>query len=98
MRLVWLYIADLSAPAGKASALSSSLIERSLSGFAWGFAQHWERLDRKDRHIASVFAGIPRKHARPSAQKEAILAEDLCNMQPTLPRALRGPRDRAPPC
>jgi integrase len=90
--LIGLYIADLAAPGGKAPALSVSSIERRLSGLTWGYAQRGERLDRKDRHIASVLAGIRRKHARPPAQKEAILPEDLRDMLATLPHDLR---DRA---
>jgi site-specific recombinase XerD len=94
-QLIGLYIADLAAPGGKAPALSVSSIERRLSGLTWGYAQRGERLDRKDRHIASVLAGIRRKHARPPAQKEAILPEDLRDMLATLPHDLRGLRDRA---
>jgi integrase len=37
-------------------------------------------LDRSDRHIAIVLAGIRRADARPPAQKEAILPEDLRTM------------------
>ncbi|MDO8279493.1 MAG: tyrosine-type recombinase/integrase [Burkholderiaceae bacterium] len=94
-QLIGLYFADLAAPAGRAPALSVSSIERRLSGLAWGYAQRGERLDRKDRHIASVLAGIRRKHARPPVQKEAILPEDLRDMLATLPHDLRGLRDRA---
>ncbi len=94
-QLIGLYIANLAAPGDKAPALSVSSIERRLSGLAWGYAQRGERLDRKDRHIASVLAGIRRKHARPPVQKEAILPEDLRNMLATLPHDLRGLRDRA---
>lgn len=94
-QLIGLYIADLAAPGGKAPALSVTSIERRLSGLTWGYAQRGERLDRKDRHIASVLAGIRRKHARPPAQKEAILPEDLRDMLATLPHDLRGLRDRA---
>jgi integrase len=100
-QLIGLYIADLAAPGGKAPSqsasqpLSVSSIERRLSGLTWGYAQRGERLDRKDRHIASVLAGIRRKHARPPAQKEAILPEDLRDMLATLPHDLRGLRDRA---
>ena len=52
-------------------------------------------LDRKDRHISTVLAGIRRKHARPPVQKEAILPEDIRDMLATLPYDLRGLRDRA---
>ena len=93
--VIGLYIADLAAPEGKALPLSVSSIERRLSGLAWGYAQRGERMDRKDRHIASVLAGIRRRHARPPAQKEAILPEDLRDMLTTLPHDLRGLRDRA---
>ena len=94
-QLIGLYIADLAAPAGKAPALSVSSIERRLSGLAWGYAQRGKRMDRKNRHIATVLAGIRRKHARPPAQKEAILPEDVRGMLATLPHDLRGLRDRA---
>ena len=100
-QLVGLYIADLVAPGGKAPPqsafrpLSVSSIERRLSGLAWGYAQRGYQLDRKDRHITSVLAGIRCRHARPPAQKEAILPEDLRDMLATLPHDLRGLRDRA---
>jgi len=93
--LIGLYLADLAAPTGKASALSVSTIERRLSGLTWNYAQGGFILDRKDRHIATVLAGIKRKHARPPVQKEAILPEDILAMVTTLPYDLRGLRDRA---
>lgn len=62
---------------------------------AASYAQRGERLDRKDRHIASVLAGIRRRHARPPVQKEAILPDDLRAMLATLPLDLRGLRDWA---
>jgi integrase len=94
-QLIGLYIADLAAPCSKGRALSVASIERRLSGLAWGYTQRGDRLDRKDRHIATVLAGIRRKHARPPLQKEAILPEDLRDMLATLPHDLRGLRDRA---
>lgn len=93
--LIGLYIADLAAPQGRSPALSVSSIERRLSGLGWGYAQRGQPLDRKDRHIVAVLAGIRRKHARPPVQKEAILPEDLRDMLATLPHDLRGLRDRA---
>lgn len=93
--LIGLYIADLAAPQGKTPALSVSSIERRLSGLAWGFAQRGMQMDRKDRHIATILAGIRRRHARPPMQKEAILPEDIRDMLATLPHDLRGLRDRA---
>ncbi|TAG19931.1 MAG: integrase [Rhodobacterales bacterium] len=94
-QLIGLYIADMAAPCGKATPLSVSSIERRLSGLACGYAQRGQRMDRKDRHIATVLAGIRRRHARPPVQKEAILPEDLHDMLATLPHDLRGLRDRA---
>ncbi|TGQ04876.1 site-specific integrase [Mesorhizobium sp. M2E.F.Ca.ET.166.01.1.1] len=75
---------------------SVSTIERRLSSLAWNYAQRGRPLDRKDRHIATVMAGIRNKHAAPPRQKEAILPEDLIDMLETLDRgSLRGLRDRA---
>lgn len=93
--IIGLYLADLAAPTGKAPALSVSTIERRLSGLSWNYKQRGFNLDRKNRHIATVLAGIKRKHARPPVQKEAILAEDILAMVDTLPFDLRGLRDRA---
>ncbi|MER8370614.1 site-specific integrase [Mesorhizobium sp. M0902] len=73
-----------------------STIERRLSSLSWNFAQRGQPLDRKDRHIATVMAGVRNTHASPPRQKEAILPEDLIAMLETLDRGtLRGLRDRA---
>lgn len=73
-----------------------STIERRLSAIGWNCAQRGMPLDRKDRAIATVMAGIRNKHAAPPRQKEAILPEDLIAMLETLDRgSLRGLRDRA---
>jgi integrase len=73
-----------------------STIERRLSSLTWNFSQRGQPLDRKDRHIATVLAGIRNSHASPPRQKEAILPEDLIAMLETLDRGtLRGLRDRA---
>ncbi len=93
--MIGLYLADLASPSGPSPALSVSSIERRLSGMAWNYAQRGFTLDRKNRHISTVLAGIKRKHARPPVQKEAILAEDILAMVATLPFDLRGLRDRA---
>tara|TARA_R110002072_G_scaffold268805_1_gene427868 strand:+ start:10012 stop:11121 length:1110 start_codon:yes stop_codon:yes gene_type:complete len=93
--MIGLYLADLASGSGPSPALSVSTIDRRLSGLAWNYAQRGFALDRKDRHIASVLAGIKRKHARPPVQKEAILAEDILAMVASLPFDLRGLRDRA---
>ena len=93
--MIGLYLADLASGSGPFPALSVSTIDRRLSGLAWNFAQRGVRLDRKNRHIATVLAGIKRKHARPPVQREAILAKDILAMVATLPFDLRGLRDRA---
>ncbi|WP_121068064.1 tyrosine-type recombinase/integrase [Chachezhania antarctica] len=93
--MIGLYLADLAAPDSGAPALTVSTIERRLSGLGWNYTQRGHTLDRKDRHISSVLAGIRRKHARPPTQKEAILANDILAMVATLPFDLRGMRDRA---
>ncbi|WP_313195984.1 site-specific integrase [Shinella zoogloeoides] len=76
---------------------SVSTIERRLAALGWNYAQRGaQKLDRKDRAIATVMAGIRNKHAAPPRQKEAILPEDLIAMLETLDRgSLRGIRDRA---
>jgi len=79
---------------GKANTVST--IERRLSAIGWNCTQRGLSLDRKDRHIATVLAGIRNRHAAPPRQKEAILPEDLIAMLETLDRgSLRGLRDRA---
>ncbi|MEX5516239.1 tyrosine-type recombinase/integrase [Pseudophaeobacter sp. 1A09344] len=93
--MIGLYLADLASGSGPSPALSVSTIDRRLSGLVWNVAQRGFSLDRKNRHIATVLAGIKRKHARPPVQKEAILAKDILAMVATLPFDLRGLRDRA---
>ncbi|MXN48727.1 tyrosine-type recombinase/integrase [Shinella kummerowiae] len=75
---------------------SVSTIERRLAAIGWNCAQRGTPLDRTDRAIATVMAGIRSRHAVPPRQKEAILPEDLIAMLETLDRGtLRGLRDRA---
>ncbi|MGO4339372.1 site-specific integrase [Labrys sp. KB_33_2] len=75
---------------------SVSTIERRLSSLSWNYAQRGQQLDRKDRHIATVLAGIRNTHGRPPVQKEAVLPEDVIAMLEVLDRGtLRGLRDRA---
>jgi integrase len=79
---------------GKADSVST--IERRLSAIGWNCAQRGQKLDRQDRAIATVLAGIRNTHAAPPRQKEAILPEELIAMLETLDRGtLRGMRDRA---
>ncbi|WP_299748057.1 tyrosine-type recombinase/integrase [uncultured Tateyamaria sp.] len=92
--MIGLYLTDLAAPQRKTPALSVSTIDRRLSGLVWNYAQRGFTLDRKDRHIAAIMAGIKRTHARPPVQKEAILPDDIRAMVATLPHDLRGLRDR----
>ena len=75
--------------------LSVATLERRLSGIAWRYRQLGFPLDIRDRHIATVLAGIRRRHARPPAQKAAIFADELLAMLATLEMDLRGLRDRA---
>ncbi|MCG8274096.1 site-specific integrase [Aquamicrobium sp. NLF2-7] len=73
-----------------------STIERRLSAIAWHYQQSGDKLDRTDRHIATVLDGIRNTHGRPPVQKEAVLPEDILAMLETLDRGtLRGLRDRA---
>lgn len=107
-QVVGLYVTALAAGAadnapGRAAPRSGgrkphavSTIERRLSALAWNYSQRGLTLDRKDRHIATVMAGIRNRHASPPRQKEALLPDDLIAMLETLDRgALRGLRDRA---
>jgi len=82
-------------PSNTGESLSVSTIERRLSGLAWHYQQRGFTLDRRDRHISTVLAGIRRKHAKPPAQKEALMAEDILEMISILSFGLRDLRDRA---
>jgi integrase len=93
--IIGLYLADLASGSAPSPALSVSTIDRRVSGLAWNYTQRGFTFDRKNRHIATVLAGIKRRHTRPPLQKEAILAEDILAMVATLPYDLRGLRDRA---
>jgi integrase len=96
-KVIGLYISACAAGGGKlgAPALSVATIERRLSGLSWNFTQRGLVMDRADRHIATVLAGIRRTHARPPRVKEAVLGDDLIAMLATLGHDLRGLRDRA---
>ncbi len=76
-------------------ALSVATIERRLFGLAWNLTQRGQSMDRADRHIATVLAGIRRKHGKPPLQKEAVLGGDIKAMVNTLGHDLRGLRDPA---
>jgi integrase len=97
-QVVGLYITACASGAATADKKPNSVstIERRLSSLSWNYAQRGLTLDRRDRHIATVMAGIRNRHAAPPRQKEAILPEDLRAMLETLDRGtLRGMRDRA---
>ena len=94
-QLIGLYITECAAPQDGSPPLSVSTIERKLSGLSWNYKQRGLVLDRQDRHIATVLAGIRREHAKPPEQKEAISAEDIIDMMSILPFDLRGMRDKA---
>jgi site-specific recombinase XerD len=75
---------------------SVATIERRLSSISWNYAQRGLSLDRKDRHIATVMAGIRNSHGRPPVQKEAVMTTDVIAMLETLDRGTpRGVGDRA---
>ncbi|WP_107676128.1 tyrosine-type recombinase/integrase [Agrobacterium sp. LAD9] len=96
-QVIGLYIGACASgdPKRNTPALSVATIERRLSGLAWNFTQRGIPMDRSNRHIATVLAGIRRKHAKPPRQKEAVLGEDIKAMVDTLGHHLRGLRDRA---
>jgi integrase len=97
-QIVGLYITACASGAATADRKPRTVttIERALSALTWHYTQLGQPLDRRDRHIATVLAGIRNTHAQPPMQKEAVLPEDVIAMLETLNRgALRGLRDRA---
>jgi integrase len=90
---VGLYLASQVEPGG--AELSVATLERRLSGIAWRYRQLGQPLEIRDRHIATVLAGIRRRHGRPPLQKAAIFADELLAMLAVLDMDLRGLRDRA---
>ncbi len=93
--VIGLYITDCAKPQDGSPALSVSTIERRLSGLAANYRHRGLTLDMKDRHIASVWAGIKNTHGKPPTQKEAVLAEDVLEMVALLSFGLCDMRDRA---
>lgn len=97
-QIVGLYITACASGAASADRKPKAVttIERRLSSLTWNYSQQGQPLDRKDRHIATVLAGIRNIHGQPPVQKEAVLPEDVIAMLETLGRGtLRGLRDRA---
>jgi hypothetical protein len=64
---VGLYITACASGAAAADRQPNSVatIERRLSALTWHYAQRGTPLDRKDRHVATVLAGIRNTHAAP---------------------------------
>ncbi|WP_394890252.1 site-specific integrase [Mesorhizobium sp. AaZ16] len=97
-QIVGLYITACASgtATGDKKPTSVSTIEHRLSSLSWNYTQRGQPLGRKDRHIATVMAGIRNEHAARPRQKEAVLPEDLIAMLETLERGtLRGLPDRA---
>jgi len=94
---VGLYLAALASGAGPGVwPRRVATIERRLSALVWNFAQRALPFDRRDRHVATVLAGVRRTHGRPPVQKEALLPEHLIAMLDAAPPSnLRNLRDRA---
>ena len=89
---IGLYLADLASETGAGRGRTAATVERRLAGLGWTFRQHGFTLDRAERHVREVLAGIRRAHGRPPGHKEALLGSDVTAMA-----ALLGPdlRDRA---
>ncbi len=93
---VGLYCAAMASAAAGGRARTVATIERRLSALVWQFAQRSLPFDRKDRHVATVLAGVRRTHGRPPVQREALLPEHVLAMLDLLPpSSLRNLRDRA---
>ena len=86
-------------PPAPARALGPAGSPRSSGGFrrSSGISRNAALpFDRRDRHVATVLAGVRRTHGRPPVQKEALLPEHLIAMLDALPPSdLRNLRDRA---
>ena len=95
-QVLGLYIAACASGAAGSAPCAVGTIERKLSALTWNFAQRGEKFERKDRHVATVLAGIRRTQGRPPEQKEAVLPGDLIAMIASLDLGdLRDLRDRA---
>ena len=94
---IGLYLADLASeiPAGAKRGRAAATVDRRLAGLGWNFRQRGFTLDRADRHIREVLAGIRRAHGRPPEHKEALLGADVAAMAALLGHDLRDLRDRA---
>ena len=93
--LVGLYITECASPQDGSRGLAVSTIERRMSGLSSNYRQRGLVLDLRDRHIATVWAGIKNEHRKPPVQKEAVLIADILEMMAQLSFELRDMRDRA---
>lgn len=93
--LVGLYITECASPQDGSRGLAVSTIERRMSGLSSHYRQRGLSLDLRDRHIATVWAGIKNQHKKPPNQKEAVLIADILEMVALLSFDLRDMRDRA---
>lgn len=89
------YLADLARPQDGSAALSVSSIERRLSGLTWNARQRGLPLDRQDPRLSGLLAALRADLGRAPASKDPLSADDILAMVATLPRDLRGMRDRA---
>ena len=93
---VGLYLAAMASGGAGGKSRTVATIERRLSALVWNFAQRALPFDRKNRHVATVLAGVRRTHGQPPVQKEALLPEHVLAMLDLLPpSSLRNLRDRA---
>ncbi|MBE3640370.1 site-specific integrase [Mangrovicoccus algicola] len=79
----------------RAGTLGVASLQRRLAGIGWGYRQRGLDLDRRDPGIAAAMRDIRNRHARPPMQKAPVSGEEILAMAATLPRDLRGARDRA---
>ncbi|QEW23400.1 site-specific tyrosine recombinase XerC (plasmid) [Paracoccaceae bacterium] len=89
-----LYLADLARPQDTSAGLSLASIERRLSGLSWNAQQRGFDLDRRDPTLAAALTDIRHRLNRPATTKDPLSARDILAMISTLPRDLRGMRDR----
>ena len=92
--LVGLFLTAMATGDGVKKA-GASTIERRLSALTTTYRSRGTPLDRNDRHVVDVLAGIKRKIGQPPVKKQALYSEDVIAMLGVLPQTLRGLRDRA---
>jgi integrase len=93
--VVGLFLSAAASGTDRLRKVSVATLERRLASIGWHHTRAGFILQRDDRAIAHVMAGIRRSHGRLPVRKEAVLSEDLIAMLGVLPLDLRGLRDRA---